>query len=219
MGIKHVLMAGIVATGMIAASSASATTTIVNGSFENGVSIPSGGFVTVNANDSSSITGWTVGGGGVDYVGTYWKAADGTRSIDLSGNSAGSISQTLDTIIGQQYTVTFSLAGNPDGGAGVKVAVTSVAGSLPAIETFTVGAANTHDDMGWQTFNYRFTAFDTTSVLTFASATGSAYGPALDNVSISAVPEPATWGLMIVGFGMMGVAVRRRNVRTSVRFA
>ena len=31
-----------------------------------------------------------------------------------------------------------------------------------------------------------------------------------------AVPEPATWGLMIVGFGMVGAAARRRSSRTSV---
>ena len=34
------------------------------------------------------------------------------------------------------------------------------------------------------------------------------------------VPEPATWGLMLVGFGAMGYAMRRRaKVRTNVRFA
>ncbi|TRW17632.1 PEPxxWA-CTERM sorting domain-containing protein [Glacieibacterium frigidum] len=35
------------------------------------------------------------------------------------------------------------------------------------------------------------------------------------NFSISTVPEPATWGLMIAGFGMVGFAARRRT-RTSV---
>ena len=54
-------------------------------------------------------------------------------------------------------------------------------------------------------------------------------GPALfpiDNVTFSlnavsgAVPEPATWGMMILGFGAMGFALRRRNtVRTAVTFA
>ena len=33
------------------------------------------------------------------------------------------------------------------------------------------------------------------------------------------VPEPATWGLMILGFGAVGGAMRRRKVATSVRFA
>ncbi len=41
----------------------------------------------------------------------------------------------------------------------------------------------------------------------------------VDNVSIigSAVPEPASWALMIAGFGLVGGAMRRRS--TSVRFA
>lgn len=42
----------------------------------------------------------------------------------------------------------------------------------------------------------------------------------LDNINvtaISAVPEPATWAMMIGGFGMIGASFRRR--RTTVRFA
>jgi len=34
----------------------------------------------------------------------------------------------------------------------------------------------------------------------------------LDNVTIGVVPEPATWGLMIVGFGLVGFAARRRKI-------
>ena len=48
----------------------------------------------------------------------------------------------------------------------------------------------------------------------------------LDNLVLTAgavggaVPEPATWGLMLVGFGAMGYAMRRRAmVRTNVSFA
>ncbi|MEG3122328.1 FxDxF family PEP-CTERM protein [Sphingomonas sp. GB1N7] len=35
----------------------------------------------------------------------------------------------------------------------------------------------------------------------------------------AAVPEPATWGLMVVGFGMIGSAARGRKAKTTVRFA
>lgn len=35
----------------------------------------------------------------------------------------------------------------------------------------------------------------------------------------SGVPEPSTWLMMIAGFGMVGGALRRRNVRTSVSYA
>lgn len=34
----------------------------------------------------------------------------------------------------------------------------------------------------------------------------------VDNIAFSsAIPEPATWAMMIVGFGMVGAAMRRRN--------
>ena len=33
----------------------------------------------------------------------------------------------------------------------------------------------------------------------------------LDNLSLTAVPEPSTWAMMIVGFGLVGAAARRRK--------
>ncbi len=53
-------------------------------------------------------------------------------------------------------------------------------------------------------------------------ATGIAYeiddvaGRLVSDGSPSPTPEPATWALMIMGFGMVGVARRRRNVATRV---
>ena len=38
-------------------------------------------------------------------------------------------------------------------------------------------------------------------------------------VTISAVPESATWGMMLVGFGMMGGALRYRRRTTNVAFS
>ncbi|MDP3855070.1 choice-of-anchor C family PEP-CTERM protein [Phenylobacterium sp.] len=215
MYIKTALLA---AAALTCASASAHAATILNGSFESGVA--PGTFTTLDPLDNTSITGWTVGGAGVDYIGSYWIAADGDRSIDLSALSGGSVSQTISTIAGVTYTVSFALAGNPDGPDEGKIAVTSVSGSLPQIDIFSVTAANTHANMGWQTYTYTFKAFDSTSELTFASATNTPYGPALDNVTISsAIPEPATWAMMIIGFGAVGGVARSARRKQSFAVA
>nr|WP_295671310.1 PEPxxWA-CTERM sorting domain-containing protein [Sphingomonas sp.] len=39
------------------------------------------------------------------------------------------------------------------------------------------------------------------------------------DTAVAAVPEPATWSLMVLGFGMIGAAARSRKVKTTVSFA
>lgn len=58
------------------------------------------------------------------------------------------------------------------------------------------------------------------------NSTGNDHGLAVDNFALtataatSAVPEPATWGMIILGFGAMAGAVRRRtSVARRVRYA
>ena len=73
------LFAGAAAASlMLALMAASASAApAVNGSFEVG-SAP-GSFTELSAGNSTTITGWTVSSGTVDYIGTYWPAADGDR--------------------------------------------------------------------------------------------------------------------------------------------
>ena len=108
-----------IALGLIAtialAGPAIAFTGPTNGSFETGTYVDGGsGFEQLNAGDTS-IDGWTVDSGSVDWIGTYWPAQDGSMSIDLSGADAGTLSQVLATTIGNTYTVSFALSGNPAG--------------------------------------------------------------------------------------------------------
>ena len=44
------------------------------------------------------------------------------------------------------------------------------------------------------------------------SATGDAFE--FDNIAAGAVPEPATWAMLIAGFGMVGASMRRRKMTT-----
>src|SRR5271169_382428 len=91
-----------------------------NGSFENGSVDPDGSFVTL-AVGSMQITGWTVVAGNIDYIGAYWVASNGARSLDLVGNqNVGGVAQTFDTISGATYQVSFDMAGNPAGPPTIK---------------------------------------------------------------------------------------------------
>lgn len=58
---------------------------------------------------------------------------------------------------------------------------------------------------------------------TFATDRGDVLVTSATNLvvsaSVAAVPEPATWGMMLLGFGMMGASMRYRRKSTAVSFA
>ncbi len=122
---------------------------------------------------------------------SYWQAADGTKSIDLNAADAGMISQSFATTVGNTYTVTFALSGNPDGGPAAKMLRVSATGGAPIDFSFDTGAAgNSRTDMKWSTRTYSFVATSATSTFTFTSTTAGAYGPALDNVRVAETAAP-----------------------------
>ena len=202
---------------LLLASSASAVT-VVNGSFEDGIVLPDGGFTTLDTGDTTSIPGWEVLTAGVDYISTYWQASDGTRSLDLSAGTSGGVMQTITGLeIGKHYRVTFDLSANPGGALGTKRALVSETDGVAESRFYELTAANTNADMLYQTYTYDFVASHTFGDLQFRSEEFNPYGIVLDNVSISIVPEPAVWGLMIAGFGLAGFAARRRTrMRTTL---
>jgi choice-of-anchor C domain-containing protein len=198
----------IVAAAALAMLSTSAhAAEFVNGSFEDGdITNP---FGVVAGGNNSTIAGWTVLGNSVDYIGNYWQANDGARTIDLNGNGPGGIAQTFNTVANQAYAITFWLAGNPDNGPTIKTISVDADGLNAGIFTFdTTGFDKVN--MGWKKFTYNFVASSTSTTLAFNSLSAGSWGAALDNVSVSAVPEPATWAMMLLGFGLIGGAMRRR---------
>jgi choice-of-anchor C domain-containing protein len=215
------------AAGFVLFSVGAQATPFFNGSFELG--IDPGSFTPLNGPDSTSITGWTVGGGAnsIDYIGSYWKASNLAKSLDLNGLVPGSISQTFDVNPGTTYQVSFDVAGNPDGGPQVKTLdglANAIISSQPSFNT----AGHTKDDMGWKTFTFTFLATGSSETLTFTSTTTgdsgngqfpTAFGPALDNVSVTAIPEPATWAMMIFGFMGIGFMAYRRKTQAAFRIA
>jgi len=210
---RHILTA--LSLALIATTASAAP--FQNGSFETSTLANTGSFDTLSAG-STVITGWTVTGDGVDYMGTAWVAANGVRSIDLLAcGTAGGVQQTFDTLPGAIYQVTFSLAGNPDGG--IKTLTASAAASTANFTFDTAGA--TTSSMNYASQSFTFTATSTSTTLAFSGGVlgggSSCAGSVLDNVGVSVLVAPSTpipVGGAFGGFALLAAfgayALRRR---------
>ncbi|QDQ27416.1 choice-of-anchor C family protein [Chitinimonas arctica] len=179
-----------------------------NGDFEFG-NLESGSFTTLTAG-SNALTGWSIIGS-VDWIHQYWSPSSGSRSLDLNGSGYGGVQQFFDTVAGQTYQVSFDLAGNPDV-ATLKTMAVGVGNYAGVFQFDTTG--RDRSNMGWQTHQISFIAQGDTTVLTFASLTDDGnvvWGPALDNVKVTAVPEPEGYAMLGLGFAMVGLLARRRG--------
>jgi choice-of-anchor C domain-containing protein len=178
-----------------------------NGGFEDtGFTTPFS-FTTINAG-STDLSGWVIEAGSVDLINNYWQPASGHFSLDLNGNSAATISQQFATTIGQTYIVSFDMAGNTDGAEDKNITVGVTGG-------YTFGfsvAGKSHSEMGWESKGFTFTADSELSTITFqGDSANTYYGAALDNISVSAVPEADSYAMLLAGLGLVGFIARRKK--------
>jgi choice-of-anchor C domain-containing protein len=164
---------------------------IENGSFETGVNLPPiNSFGGVSATSTRQIDGWTVTSGAIDWVGRlYWEASDGNYSIDLNAASPGAISTSFSTVVGENYTLSFDVAGNPDGGPTVKNFDLAIANVNRRFAFDTSGYSRSN--MGWKKITLRFTASAVTTNLKFIGVSPGASGAAIDNVEVSVMDDLA----------------------------
>jgi hypothetical protein len=217
---------------------ANAANLIVNGGFEAPVQGPPN-YAAFNVPAGSTlITGWTIVQGNVDLTTTvnYGPGLNtlnpaSVQDIDLVGDSFGSngvfggLSQSFSTVAGQIYQLTFDYSHNNGtfSSNGYAAQVTVANGLADAILSAEVSQA--YGQSPWTAFSQTFTATSDLTTLTFINTRGGYNaGIYLDDVSVEAlaagVPEPATWGMMLLGFGLLGVAMRRgRDVLATVSYA
>jgi choice-of-anchor C domain-containing protein len=198
---------------MVAASSVAmaAGNLLTNGSFEDGNYQGDYNFQTIYSTDAQPITGWTVTSGSVDWINYYWQAADGHRSLDMNGLGPATIQQTFAVSPNSTYEVSFALAGNPDGGPTVKALLGIAGGSTQEFDFDVTGASK--GQMNWTQESFLFqSSASNLATLTFQSITpNSPYGPALDNVAVTAVPEPGSILAACTVLGPVGFVFRRRR--------
>ena len=237
--LKFVLATGVAA---IAALPATAANLVQNGGFEAGyvnstefgASFPSGagptGWTSASANafnlyldpaTATTVETTTRFPEPGQKLATSFTGAspDGGKFVLLDGDSNfnGALTQAISGLtVGKSYNVSFYWAASQlqnrtgDTTERLDVSFGGVTQSTPTVADPSQGF------QGWFGQSFRFTANATTDVLSFLSVgTPNGLPPValLDGVSVTAVPEPATWGLMLVGLGMVGTAARRRSVR------
>ena len=199
--------------------SGTASAQITNGGFE----LPNVTNTCCTTTPPDPLPGWTVTSGDVNVVnGTFSSAAgnlayEGLQYLDLIGQAnTGSLEQSFATIQGRTYRLDFAYSHNLFGGLG------SGAGSylVDGLSGSVTHSTGSNSDLDWQTFTNTFVASGSSATLSFTNTlSGPNAGLFLDAVSISAVPEPATWALMIGGFGMVGGAMRRRKAAVRIGYA
>lgn len=182
---KLVVTFAVFAVAIVLATNVAYPQNLINGSFEFGVdpnTDPVEQAVLLTARDTTSILGWTVSSGTVDYIGRRWVCGDGTRCLDLAGISPGTISQNVGGFApGVSYRLSFLMAPSPEDGNQTQ-SVQVVIGSLSQI--FSATGIGTRENLGWTERTFDFTATGTNIIVSFTSLEPSVFGPALDDVRI-----------------------------------
>ena len=190
------------AAAAVLAASGAVHAQVTNGSFEDPL-------VTYQATPPAGWTGSAEHFNPFAYDPDLGAAQDGVMVVDLAWASGGSIAQQLATSVGQQYQVSFWMGNsNYVGRAGASQIDVSVDGYNGS---FNIGAA-TQTAIAWQPMSFLFTATTATPTLTFSNSQDQLQVFAfMDNVTVTAVPEPSAYVLALVGLGMLGFMARRRQ--------
>lgn len=226
-------------------TAANATDVISNGGFETTTYAASSQFGgSLYAYGGQQVANWTGGAGLQEWfksgtqnsfpgAANYWgdnynyfsgvtASPNGGSFVALDGDQSagvqGSISQDLTGLqVGKTYTLTFDWAAaqlvNRSGPFTEQLQVT-FGGESQLTEVL---SEPSQGFSGWKEVTMYFTPTATNQTLTFLSI-GSPVGlppmALLDGVSLT-VPEPATWAMMIMGFGSLGLMMRRRRMVTA----
>lgn len=230
---KIALMAALLAGSVAVAVPASAATNLLtNGSFENGLTgwnVTTTGFgqlgysapVVIKYNQSSDYptgafyesvpTDDSAANPGFDAVGSnflYLSSDIGSQTISQAVTLQANTSYTF----GFDYYLPQNGYNNPNGATfsaalnGSNFAAFSI-GSQPATDWLTASAAKTFTTTQSGTFLFSFAADGYTAKDIGIDRVYLAATSAIP----SAVPEPASWALMVGGFGLVGGQLRRRR--------
>ena len=173
--------------------------------------------------------GWTNIGhsdGVIPYSMFGTPAYDGDYYYDIGGFGGAmpapgdGIEQSVATAIGSVYTLTFGYSS--EGNQGQTYLDVLIGGNLTRYDMVPSVGFTLNKPFTTASINYVATS-SSTLIQFIVSPDSASFGnndPMIDGISFDlarAVPEPASWAMMIGGFALLGATLRRR--KADVRFA
>ena len=229
MNFKGLILA--LAAGLSISTAAQAGVTVHNSDFL-GATGNSNGFEAIGGTFYNGSAGYTEGGVKVQYIGLDLTTLTtlnpvGKHSWTPAGGALGYTKISLAN--GGDFSAIEFLAGGSNWFGNAKLQYQLFQDGALVFSGFVNGLGNIASS-SLKTIGFSGTdgqLFDELRVQSISGAKFNKYGYdqlILDNITISAplssaVPEPATWAMMIIGFGGAGVAIRRRRRDDSVAFA
>jgi len=214
------ILAAAFGAALFASPAEAAINLLTNGDFESGVN----GALPTGWNATTSTGGQIAVLRGSQYIpccGTFGTttnlansfASFGAGEVDTTGAVLG---QTFATIVGRTYDFSFQWGALGAGANNVSYSVGGVSGG--DVSGGALLTASNNLDTTLSTVFGSFVATAAVSQISFSAAgLGLSIDPIVDNVSVSsAVPEPATWAMMLIGFAGLSLASRRRRIAVAV---
>ena len=233
MRVLKIVAAAAMALGMM--GTAQAANLLTNGSFEAQL-VTAADISCLGApwciRSFGSTPGWTQFNDGVDLVHNNYTqplpipvlvdASDGVNFLDMNqANLLGGIFQTVVATAGQRFNLSLdTTAWVANGLGGVLGYELFDPGSNAVLAS---GSYQDNSGGAWITRSLSAVATSSSIGVRIQALASTQAGPGLDNVILTAVPggvpEPASWALMIAGFGLIGSAMRRRAKARGQSFA
>ena len=203
---------------------------ITNGGFELGTFTGGNSLAQQIQPGGGELSGWTISNAPATWYASGWSnnpqqiplnPRTGNFGVSLADGSVRTVnlSQTINLLPFQQYQLSFWVGNYSfnNGPAGVNVSITDgTSNTILLSENVTSPLPSASSN--WTRFAFNFIADGTSNTISFNELNGPSY-IGLDDVSIAAVPEPATWAMMIAGFAAVGLVAYRRRSRSALMVA